>query len=207
MGDAESTSAETRRDVFMGLKIPKETLVLISGGPPRVDHSRIKQSGAKENRGLEGRKLAKFGMLVLELKQKLHWDCTFLIEHVVPWGLRTVNSMDQIMGVKVFVADVADLGLVRKPRVWWTDAELESVKWKKSNEIRCQGKAVIQGIEPLRPREVKVGVIDGIKYKFHKHMLQGLCLLPCPTRMADARGWAVPKSTDWADEEAIKRHK
>ena len=57
MGDAGSTSVEKIPEMLERLLIPKNTLVIISGGPPCVDHSRIKNKRAPEGRGKEGKKL------------------------------------------------------------------------------------------------------------------------------------------------------
>ena len=161
MGCVEATQVEDVRSTLERMRIPANTLVVISGGPPCVDHSRIKGNRAPEERESEGRKLNTFARLVKELKGKLPWECTFLIEHTVPWGRRTVEAVNNILGVEAVLADAADLKLIRKPMLWWTDTVWGAdVKWDKSTIKQCPRKVRVEGIEVVSPKEVKVGSID-----------------------------------------------
>ena len=94
MGDARKTTVTKIKETLEEENIPAETLVIISGGPPCVDHSRIKQKKAPGARGKEGRKLAEFANLVVEIKRKLPWECRFLVDHVVPGSKRMVEPIE-----------------------------------------------------------------------------------------------------------------
>ena len=127
------------------------------------------------------------------------------MEHVVPWSLQGVNAVNQVLRMSAILVDAADLKLMKKPRVWWTNVEM-ATNLIKSGNPRCQWQAKVTGIKPILPAEIKVGSIEGVKYRLHKDVLQGRSLLPCPTRQADGRGWTLPASTDWSDRGALQRH-
>ena len=146
-----------------------------------------------------------FAKLTKRLCEALPWECRFLIEHVVPWSANGVYAINQVLGVKGILVDAADLKLVSKPRICWTNVTV-AAKLVRSGNPKCPLQAKIQGIKPIMPTEIKVGSIEGVKYKLHVEVLRGRALLPCPTRQADERGWTLPSSTDWNDKEALKRH-
>ena len=98
--------------------VPKEALVLVTGGPPCVDHSRVKGAAAKLEAGREGAKLLQFASFVMDLVQGLPWPVVLLLEHVVPRAIEPVREVSRVLGVEPFLGDSADLGLVRRPRLW-----------------------------------------------------------------------------------------
>ena len=208
MGDANESNVQTIEEALRRLSVPDNTLVVISGGPPCVDHSRIKKYRARQDKGPEGKKLANLARFVSKLKEGLPWECRFLVEHVVHWGNKSIACINQIWGVKAVVADAADLGLIRKPRVWWTDAAWgNELKWTRTGMTTCPWKLQIDGVVPLAPKDANVGSIDGVKYKLPWQVRSGISLLPCPTRQSDEKGWSLPPATDLTDWWALKRHK
>ena len=208
MGDAQATSVREIGETLRRLNIPDETLVVVSGGSPCVDHTRMKAHTARHEEGPEGRKLQSFAKLVRALKEELPWEVGYLVEHVVPWSEKSVTAVNEILGTKAVLVDAADLGLMRKPRIWWTDGVWgPDLCWSRTKLKRCPWRLHVQGITPVPPREVRVGSIGGAKYKLPWQVLNGLALLPCPTRQADAGGWASLPKNDSSDEGTLKRHK
>ena len=160
MGDAGKATAEGIKEVLAGLNLPRETLILISGGPACVDHFRIKREKAAGGNGREGRKRLQFAKLIKELQKELPWESRFLVEHVVPWGTNTIRTIIKVLGVEAVLVDAADLKLMRKPRLWWSSSHVGA-----NVEAELIGPALkqmrVKGIEPLEPKDVKVGSIEG----------------------------------------------
>ena len=71
-GDASTVDMTKLIEEMSRLNLPKDTLVLVAGGPPCVDNSRIK-CNKQADTAKEGKKLLAFAHLVKRLVQQLPW--------------------------------------------------------------------------------------------------------------------------------------
>ena len=155
-GDAERATAKEVLKT-LSLDLAPETLVVITGGPPCVDHSRVKGARARGHRGREGRKLLALARLISQLREQSPWEIVFLVEHVIPTQRQTIDAVDRVLGTEAFVCDAADLGVIRRPRLWWTDAPLDgNLIWERQDDMdRCRRNQVqatqgrVTGTTPL----------------------------------------------------------
>ena len=190
-GDASAVDVNCLIQELGELGVPDNTIVLITGGPPCVDHSRLKRNG-RADVAKEGRKLLEFARLVRRLQDQLPWEVRFLVEHV-PWSRRTIAAMNDVLRTKEFVCDSADLGLIRRPRIWWSNHVWgDAVPGRWSRVVSGLWQVTITGIRILKAKELKPVTVDGIRFRLHRDVLRGLKLLPCLTRMADSAGWELP---------------
>ena len=101
-GDAEKATVEEILQTLKSSDLQRDTLVVITGGPPCVDHSRVKGNRAKGHKGKEGRKLLALARLIMQLKRRLPWETVFLVEHVVPKKRATVGAVERILRTEAF---------------------------------------------------------------------------------------------------------
>ena len=169
--------------------------VLATAGPPCPDFSRIRGAGATGRKGTEGRKFADF---IDQRQEPLRAHCeksrlafSFLVENVV-MNSDDREHFDNTLRCHSFVCEASDLGPVRRPRLWWTNAkqELREVPgtkwgaWGPLAEAAARSHALVEGSQIRIPRFFAQGKVllpvEAVKgsWRFHSAVMQGKATLP-----------------------------
>ena len=102
-------------------KVPDGAVVLGTAGPPCPDYTQIKGDRALGRAGPEGRKFVEFAELLLKLQAACPWNVLFLVENVVPGKLEEARFFEDLLRVPARWVDAEDFGLIRRPRLWWSN--------------------------------------------------------------------------------------
>ena len=93
-----------------------EDTVIIAGGPPCHDHSRIRAEAPGVS-GEEGAKFIRFSEFVKELEKTWNYPQAILVvECVVPVNKQDVRLFEQKLSAQAVVSDSSDLGVIARPR-------------------------------------------------------------------------------------------
>ena len=111
-----------------------------------------------------------------------------MVEHVIPGNREDAKVISAKLGVEPLVVDAIDICLVRKPRLWWTNFDLDGpgLRWGEFD-----GFTRLFVDEPrLRPQDIDTG-----DWSFHSSVLEGkksipTWLTPAPT----SQGRPAPQS-------------
>ena len=98
----------------------QQCTVVMLGAPPCPDFSSINQS-AESFQGKEGSKFDLYITFTQDLEQKLEgWVVLHMCENVVMQTSAEVLHVSQGLKASPIVIDAADLGIISKPRIFWT---------------------------------------------------------------------------------------
>ena len=118
-GDIDSDEPSAVVERLRQLDPACKATVIIAAGPPCPDHSRIR-SDAPGSQGSEGSKFLRFADFK---KLEAAWDYAqpiMIVENVVPENKQDVKLFEQKLSAQAVVCDAADLGVISRPRLWWT---------------------------------------------------------------------------------------
>ena len=178
------------------------TQVLLTAGAPCPDFSRIKDEPAGRQ-GQEGRKFDASVDILHDLGREFSGRITFLFENVVAKDSELLSHFNQRLGVSGFVVEAADVGIIRRPRLWW------------SNGIEPGDDCFRWGTYDGMPRafldapRLLAGAIPTGLWQFDPAVVEGKALLPClSTPAPSAEGRSAPiGSLKKASKGAVERWK
>ena len=171
-------------------------VVIIAAGPPCPDHSRIRAT-APGVHGCEGSKFLRFADFLQKLEAS--WDYSqpiLVVENVVPSNKSDVKLFEQKLSAQAVVCDSADLGVISRPRVWWTRLPWQELSNRKDMPATLRWNTY-QGI----PRVTFVQPADDLSkydignFEWPATIAKGLRPLPCLTTPSeDPDGRPPPRS-------------
>jgi len=162
---------------------------VVSAAPPCPPWSRI-EGGQDTGRGsTEGKKFELAINFISEIENKLGTKARILIENVVFKDHLAVEPFEKMCGGRATVCDATDFGVIRRPRLWWTRADMSDenlgslphpfnkMKMGRYNEFRK--------IVPNVPFDTfKPDVIDGTTWSLPGPVESRTKRLPCLTTPA-----------------------
>eukprot|EP00971_Amphidinium_carterae_P324802 6454740-Amphidinium_carterae.1 len=107
--------------------------VLFTGGPPCWDHSWIKRNAPGAS-GAEGRKTLIAASLVQKFSSLSSRQTAFLFEQVVPQQVQEVELITEALACKYVLIDAADFGVIRRPRLWFSQVDWSQMPCQRSSE-------------------------------------------------------------------------
>ena len=116
-----------------------EATVIIAGGPPCHDHSRIRAE-APGVCGEEGAKFVRFSEFLKKLEKTWNYPQAILVVKcvVVPVNKQDVRLFEQKLSAQAVVSDFSDLGIIARPRVWWTRIPWQEVSHRAGCPVSLQ---------------------------------------------------------------------
>ena len=170
--------------------------VLVTGGPPCHDHSRIRNE-APGSAGPEGSKFLGFCEFLRSLEAA--WgraQAALVVENVVPQNKQDVRMFEQKLSATAVVADAADFGVISRPRVWWTRIQWQQLASSSSCPVRLRW-SKYQGLPQVHfdvPKD-DLHDYDVGELQWPENLTSGRRLLPCLTTPADnPEGRSAPRS-------------
>ena len=119
-GDFDCDSVGKVIETLEQLDPRHEARIVIAGGPPCHDSSRIRQN-PPGLQGEEGSKAMRFAEFVRELEATWNYPQAILVvENVVPKNKQDVRVLETKLSASAVVADASDLGVISRPRLWWS---------------------------------------------------------------------------------------
>ena len=137
--------------------------VIIAGGPPCHDHSRIK-TNAPGRHGQEGSKFVRFAKFVKELEASWKYaQAILVVENVVPEHKQDIKLFEQQLSAQAVVCDASDLGVVSRPRVWWTRIPWQEVSHRCNAPTRLKW-STYQGIPRVTFEACRAGRCQRVRH-------------------------------------------
>ena len=176
-GDFARDSAADIIELVTKAALPPDGVLLCAAGPPCPDYTRIKGAAAPGRVGKEGRKFADFAALLGQLRKASPWRLFFLVENVLPADRSEAAFFDEALGVPAVVVDAAGFGLIRRPRLWWSDIPVPPALARSGT---------FDGYPKLTPEGPRVNPsdIDADGFHFHPDVVAGKATLPTLTTPA-----------------------
>jgi site-specific DNA-cytosine methylase len=115
--DASLVAESVRKDLALGT-------LLASAAPPCLPWSRIDGGQDTGCGSLEEKKFELAFKFISEIESKLGTREKFLIENVVFKDHSAVEPFEKMCGGKAAVCDATDFGVIRRPRLLWTRADV-----------------------------------------------------------------------------------
>ena len=163
----------------------QQCAVMMLGAPPCPDFSSINQS-AESFQGKEGSKFDSYISFTQDLEQKLQgWLFIHMCENVVMQTQAEVNHVSQGLQADPVVIDAADLGIISRPRVFWT-----RYKWGASDTHPLSGQPLRWGSHHKIPRlYMDYPLVEADQLDFDGYTVAGVVArhekrLPCLTTPA-----------------------
>ena len=175
----------------------RKATVIIAGGPPCHDYSRIRSS-APGAQGLEGSKFVRFAELVKELERS--WgrpQAVLIVENVLPQNKADIRAFEKALAAQAVMHDSSDFGIISRPRVWWTRVPWQQV----SHRSDCPAKlrwSTHQGVPrvtfAVHPDKIDDFDLGGLKWP--SVLLDRVGVLPCLTTPSESpEGRPAPRSS------------
>ncbi|CAE7533633.1 unnamed protein product [Symbiodinium sp. CCMP2592] len=196
-GDFDQETPESLHNLVQELDPAGRATVVIAGGPPCHDFSRIR-SDAPGHQGTEGSKFARFAQLVVDLEKR--WQrprAVVMVENVIPQNRADMRKIEKSLDSPAVVHDAADFGTISRPRVWWCRVPWQEIAHRPDCPLRIRW-TTMQGIPRVH--------FDLVKDDPHAFKTEGLSLprclveegkpLPCLTTPSDdPQGRPAPRSS------------
>ncbi|CAE7199832.1 kanC [Symbiodinium sp. CCMP2592] len=196
-GDFDQETPESLHNLVQELDPTGRATVVIAGGPPCHDFSRIR-SDAPGHQGTEGSKFARFAQLVVDLEKR--WQrprAVVMVENVIPQNRADMRKIEKSLDSPAVVHDAADFGAISRPRVWWCRVPWQEIAHRSDCPLRIRW-STMQGIPRVH--------FDLVKDDPHAFKTEGLSLprclveegkpLPCLTTfLDDPQGRPAPRSS------------
>ena len=195
-GDIDSDEPSAVVERLRQLDPACKATVIIAAGPPCPDHSRIR-SDAPGSQGSEGSKFLRFADFVKKLEAA--WDYAqpiMIVENVVPENKQDVKLFEQKLSAQAVVCDAADLGVISRPRLWWTRLPWQQLSNCQNAPARLRW-GMYQGIPRVTFDEPPDNIedYDMGSLAWPRNVSEGLRPLPCLTTPADdPAGRPAPRS-------------
>ena len=185
-GDIDSDEPSAVVERLRQLDPACKATVIIAAGPPWPDHSRIR-SDAPGSQGNEGSKFLRFADFVKKLEAA--WDYAqpmMVVENVVPENKQGVKLFEQKLSAQAVVCLAADLGVISRPRLWWTRLPWQQLSNCQNAPARLRW-GLYQGIPRVTFDEPPDSIedYDMGSLAWPRNTSAGLRPLPCLTTPAD----------------------
>ena len=169
--------------------------ILVLSAPPCPDFSSI-NSSAEGFSGSEGSKFDSFLQFSSQLEEELHeWTFIHLCENVIMQTKAEIQHVSHGLQAEPVVIDAADLGIISRPRLWWTRHP-----WSSSDRHPISGEALRWGSHhKINKLYMDMPLSEADHFDFDGFELPGVIVrhekrLPCLTTPAPtAEGRPPPK--------------
>ncbi|CAE7864907.1 DNMT3A, partial [Symbiodinium necroappetens] len=196
-GDFEQEDAATLQKLVEELDPSGRARIVIAGGPPCHDFSRIRQD-APGHAGHEGSKFTRFAQLIQSVEKS--WGrsrAILLVENVIPQNRADMRKVERMLDAPAVVHDASDFGTISRPRVWWCRVPWQEIAHRKDCPFNLRW-TTMQGIPRVH--------FDVDKDELDSFDTEGLTLprcltdeakpVPCLTTPADdPQGRPAPRSS------------
>ncbi|CAE7807536.1 DNMT3A, partial [Symbiodinium necroappetens] len=131
-GDFEQEDAATLQKLVDELDPAGRARIVIAGGPPCHDFSRIRQD-APGHAGQEGSKFTRFAQLIQSAEKSWGRSRAILlaVENVIPQNRADMRKVERMLDAPAVVHDASDFGTISRPRVWWCRVPWQEIAHRK----------------------------------------------------------------------------
>lgn len=169
-------------------------LLLITGGPPCPDFSKIVNKDAGRDKE-EGAKFTRFTDILKDLQTMLpDHNASILVENVVMADPSDTAFYTEQLQAEPVLVDSADSSFVSRPRLWWSRLKRQDIKqhpltgkplkWTQNNRHR----QLKMSLPPQQIQDIHMG-----KLTLHPDVVQGRKKIPCfTTPSPDQHGCDAP---------------
>ena len=169
-------------------------IVLFVAAPPCPDFSRIRED-APGSAGVEGQKFTEYCEFARGIESKIpHKRVGYLVENVV-MERGEADFFAKRLDCNTVMVDSQDLGLINRPRLWWTRIDWsrlksspttgDRLKWAKSQKF-------YRLIQDGPQQEESHMELDGLK--LHQDVAAHKARLPCLTTPAPSEGGVLRRN-------------
>ena len=186
----------------------KESLVLVTAGPPCPDYSRLSATSPGRE-GDSGQLSVRFAEFLQAVEAKVQKKFHILIENVLLQKSTDLTWFNRALDAQPVVADASSFGMISRPRTWWTRvnwAAMTTHPYQPDQKLKWDK---VDGLSRLQSLGISKDLPESFTMpglSFHEDISSGKRTLPCLTTPAPSdEGRPAPKRMKGKLSAAVKR--